>query len=97
MDVLQPAKEVPTTSWSAGDPMTLKPRLKTLVILVIGLWVFGTGDAILVAAGIGNTPWTVLAEGIATNIDWSVGQATFLVSVLAVSYTHLTLPPTPYV
>jgi len=82
MDVLQPAKEVPATSWSAGDPMTLKPRLKTLVILVIGLWVFGTGDAILVAAGIGNTPWTVLAEGIATNIDWSVGQATFLVSVL---------------
>jgi uncharacterized membrane protein YczE len=36
----------------------------------------------LIAAGIGNTPWTVLAEGIARNIGWSVGQATFLVSVL---------------
>ena len=81
-ELLRPAKEVPTTSWSAEDPMTIKPRLKTLVILVIGLWVFGTGDAILIAAGIGNTPWTVLAEGIAINIDWSVGQATFLVSVL---------------
>tara|TARA_Y100001970_G_scaffold63805_1_gene81713 strand:- start:7135 stop:7731 length:597 start_codon:yes stop_codon:yes gene_type:complete len=56
--------------------------MKTLVILIIGLWVFGTGDAILIAAGIGNTPWTVLAEGIAISIDWTVGQTTFLVSVL---------------
>ena len=81
-DMLRPAKEVPTTRWSSDDPMTLKPRLQTLIILVIGLWVFGTGDAILVAAGIGNTPWTVLAEGIAINIEWTVGQATFLVSAL---------------
>ena len=82
MEVLRPAKEVPTTRWSADDPMTLKPRLKTLIVLIIGLLIFGTGDAILIAAGIGNTPWTVLAEGIAINIDWTVGQATFLVSFL---------------
>ena len=82
LDVLRPAKEVPTTIWSAEDPLTLGPRMKTLVILIIGLWVFGTGDAFLIAAGIGNTPWTVLAEGIAISIDWSVGQTTFLVSVL---------------
>ncbi len=82
MEVLRPAKEVPTTTWSAEDPMTIKPRKKTLAVLIIGLWIFGTGDAILIAAGIGNTPWTVLAEGIAKNIDWSVGQATFLVSIL---------------
>ena len=82
LDVLRPSKEVPTTIWSEEDPLTLRPRMKTLVILIIGLWVFGTGDAILIAAGIGNTPWTVLAEGIAISIDWSVGQTTFLVSVL---------------
>jgi uncharacterized membrane protein YczE len=52
------------------------------LFLILGLWIFGTGDAFLIAAGIGNTPWTVLAEGIAINIDWSIGQATFLVSVL---------------
>jgi|TARA_Y100000758_G_C15934285_1_gene379957 hypothetical protein len=62
--------------------MTLMPPVRTLLILIAGLWIFGTGDAILIAAGIGNTPWTVLAEGIALNIDWSVGRATFLVSVL---------------
>ncbi len=79
---LRPAKEVPTTWWSATDPMTTRPPARTLLILIAGLWIFGTGDAILIAAGIGNTPWTVLAQGIARNIDWSVGQATFLVSIL---------------
>ena len=82
LSLLRPAKQVPTTWWSATDPMTTRPPARTLLILIAGLWIFGTGDAILIAAGIGNTPWTVLAEGIALNIDWSVGQATFLVSIL---------------
>ena len=82
LSFLRPAKEVPTTWWSATDPMSTRPPARTLLILIVGLWIFGTGDAILSAAGIGNTPWTVLAEGIALNINWSVGQATFLVSVL---------------
>ncbi len=82
LSLLHPAKEVPTTWWSATDPMTLMPPVRTLLILIAGLWIFGTGDAMLIAAGIGNTPWTVLAQGIALNIDWSVGQATFLVSFL---------------
>ena len=82
LSFLRPAKEVPTTWWSATDPMSTRPPARTLLILIVGLWIFGTGDAILIAAGIGNTPWTVLAEGIALNINWSVGQASFLVSVL---------------
>ena len=82
LSFLRPAKEVPTTWWSATDPMSTRPPARTLLILIVGLWIFGTGDAILIAAGIGNTPWNVLAEGIALNINWSVGQATFLVSVL---------------
>ena len=81
LSLLHPAKEVPTTWWSATDPMTLRPPVRTLLILITGLWIFGTGDAMLIAAGIGNTPWTVLAQG-ALNIEWSVGQATFLVSFL---------------
>ena len=94
LSLLRPAKEVPTTWWSADDPMTTRPRAQTLVILLIGLWIFGTGDAILIAAGIGNTPWTVLAEGIAKNIDRSVGQATFLVSV-AVLFLWIPLKEKP--
>ncbi|MBT7432944.1 MAG: hypothetical protein HN785_03655, partial [Euryarchaeota archaeon] len=76
LEILRPAKDVPTTWWSADDAMTLRPRFSTLVILIIGLWIFGTGDAVLIAAGIGNAPWTVLAEGIALQIGWSIGQAT---------------------
>ena len=94
LSLLRPAKEVPTTWWSADDPMTTRPRAQTLVILLIGLWIFGTGDAILIAADIGNTPWTVLAEGIAKNIDRSVGQATFIVSV-AVLFLWIPLKEKP--
>ena len=86
MEFLRPAKNVPTTWWSAEDPWTVKPRFSTLFILIIGLIVFGAGDAVIIAAGIGNTPWTVLAEGIAVNLDWTIGKATFLVSVLVLLF-----------
>tara|TARA_B110000211_G_scaffold167240_1_gene188735 strand:- start:52 stop:714 length:663 start_codon:yes stop_codon:yes gene_type:complete len=80
--ILKPAKKVPLTHWSAKDPMTLKPKTKTVTILIIGLWIFGTGDAIIIAAGIGVAPWTILAQGITEQIEISVGQATFLVSLI---------------
>jgi uncharacterized membrane protein YczE len=41
---------------------------------------------VLIAAGIGNAPWTVLAEGISLKIGWSIGQTTFLVSVLVLGF-----------
>ena len=84
IEFLRPAKNVPTPWWSADDPWTLKPSVSTLILLIIGLIIFGAGDAVLIAAGIGNTPWTVLAEGIAITLgeDWTIGKATFLVSVL---------------
>ena len=84
--MLRPAKKVPKTWWSADDAMTLRPKVSTLVILIAGLWIFGTGDAVLIAAGIGNAPWTVLAEGISLKIGWSIGQTTFLVSVLVLGF-----------
>ncbi|HJO85101.1 MAG TPA: hypothetical protein QF671_05990, partial [Candidatus Thalassarchaeaceae archaeon] len=94
LSFLRPAKQVPTAWWSADDPMSTKPRLSTLTILILGEWIFGTGDAVLIAAGIGNTPWTVLAQGIAVNIDWTIGQATFLVSV-AVLFLWIPLKERP--
>ena len=79
-ELLRPAKKVPTTRWSSSNPMSTRPRLSTLSILLVGEFLFGLGDAFLIVAGVGNTPWTVLAEGIATVIGWSIGKATFLVS-----------------
>ena len=69
--ILKPAKDVPITWWSSTDPMESRPKPSTLLILCVGLWIFGTGDAVIVAAGVGNTPWTVLAEGIALMMDKS--------------------------
>ncbi len=76
------AKKVPTTTWSSPDPMSTKPKLNTLIILIIGLWIFGTGDAVIIAAGLGVAPWTVLAQGIGVQFDYTIGQATFLISVV---------------
>ena len=45
-------------------------------------------------AGIGNTPWTVLAEGISYSIDWTIGESTFLVSV-AVLFLWIPIKETP--
>ena len=54
----------------------------SMIILIIGLWIFGTGDAVIIAAGLGVAPWTVLAQGIGVQFDYTIGQATFLISVV---------------
>jgi len=82
LDTIRPAKKVPTVWWSSPEPMSLRPKWSTLSILVVGEFLFGLGDSLLIAAGIGNTPWTVLAEGISNEIEiWTIGEATFFVSV----------------
>tara|TARA_Y100001970_G_scaffold270788_1_gene365162 strand:- start:3002 stop:3670 length:669 start_codon:yes stop_codon:yes gene_type:complete len=82
VEILRPAKKVPTVWWSSPEPMSIRPKWPTMAILVIGEFLFGLGDSLLIAAGIGNTPWTVLAEGIAIYAGiWTIGEATFLVSV----------------
>ncbi len=48
--------------------------------LLAGLATFGAGEAMLVASGLGNSPWSVLAQGLGDQIGISVGAATVLVS-----------------
>lgn len=76
--LLSPSHTVPVTRWRSSSRWRTSPG--TFAILVIGLWIFGTGDALLVAAGLGNAPWTVLAQGLSTRLPISLGMATFLVS-----------------
>lgn len=73
-------KSVPRLRWSSPQAFTLKPPPASLLFLVIGLVVFGLGEAFLVVAGVGVSPWTVLAEGVINYIDWSLGFATFVIS-----------------
>ena len=81
LQLLRPAHKVPRTIWSSRHPLNFRPKFSTLLALVLGLWIFGTGEAVLIAAGIGVSPWTVLAQGITEQTSFTVGEATFIVSV----------------
>ena len=74
-------KKVPNVSWGSEFPLNTKPKLTTLIMLVIGLFLFGLGEAIIIGSGSGVSPWTVLAQGISSKTDLSIGMATFLISI----------------
>lgn len=76
---LAPSHSVPHTSWRSDSRWRTGPG--TFGLLVLGLWLFGTGEALLVSAGLGNGPWTVLAQGLTTKLPISIGLATFAISI----------------
>ena len=94
LQLFRPAHKVPQTIWSSDRPLNVRPKLSTILALVSGLWIFGTGEAILIDAGIGVSPWTVLAQGISKQVDLTVGMATFVVSFL-VLFLWIPLRETP--
>lgn len=76
-----PSRTIPRTRWrSEGSRWRSGPL--TFLVLVLGLWLFGTGEAMLVDAALGNAPWTVLAQGISVRTGIAIGLATFLISVV---------------
>ena len=75
-------KGVPVASWSSAQPLNFRPQFVTFCLLCIGLIIFGIGEALLIAAGAGVSPWTVLSQGIALRTSLSIGWATFLISIL---------------
>jgi len=61
----------------------LKPiSLKQLIRVLIGLFIYGGGLALMVSAEIGLSPWDVLAMGISLQTTLSFGWSTVLVSGL---------------
>lgn len=82
---LRPALTVPKTSWSAGES-NWKVTPKTFLVLVLGLWFFGTGEALLIDASIGQSPWTVLADGLAKTLNMTIGETTFLTSIVVLLF-----------
>ena len=73
--------EVPKTSWSSKETFNLKPRLKTLTALLMGLILFGLGESLLVTSQIGVSPWTALGQGLANVSKLGLGLTTFLISI----------------
>ena len=75
-----PSRTIPLTRWrSEGSRWRTGPW--TFIVLILGLWLFGTGEAMLVDSGLGNAPWTVFAQGISVRSGIPIGVATFLTSV----------------
>ena len=74
-------KNIPKTSWSSKTPLNIKPKIKTLLFLIFGLFLFGLGETLLLATGAGVSPWTVLAEGISVYTSYSIGICTFWMSL----------------
>ena len=74
-------KKVPKTYWSSSKPFNFKPRFSTLFFLCLGLSLFGLGEGLLIVSFTGASPWSVLAQGISLNIDYSIGTITLFVSI----------------
>lgn len=74
-----PSKTIPVTPWRSNHYWKSKPS--TIFILIIGLWLFGTGEAFLIAANAGVSPWTVFAQGISIQTGLSIGGATFITGI----------------
>ena len=75
-------KKIPNLSWSSSSPLNFKPKLKTLIYLVLGLTLFAIGETLLITANQGVSPWTVLAQGISFQTNLSIGVTTFIVSLI---------------
>ena len=87
-------RSIPSLFWSSPNPLNIRPPIISVLMLALGLAVFGLGEALLIASGAGVSPWTVLAQGITKISGWSIGFSTFIIST-AVLLLWLPLKQTP--
>ena len=73
---LKPHKTVPITPWRANSRWDLS--FSRVLILFLGLTIFGLGDALVVQSNLGNAPWTVFAQGLSIKTGLTLGWATFI-------------------
>jgi len=77
--VLRGSRTVPRTRFTA--PSVWRPTPASFSALIVGLWLFGTGDALILASALGASPWSVLAQGLSVRTGLGIGWTTFGVSV----------------
>lgn len=71
---------IPLMPWAAKHLWEINPKTLTIICVVMSL--IGVGEAFLVLASLGSTPWTVLAQGIALQTGWSLGTVIAIISVI---------------
>ena len=74
-------KNIPKVSWSSNNAFNLKPKISTFFYLCFGLALFGLGEGLLIVSITGASPWSVLAQGISTKVNYSVGMITLFISI----------------
>jgi uncharacterized protein len=79
INVLIPNHRVPKTRWTADSLWDLS--FIRVLFLTIGIMLLGVGSSFTVQSGLGNAPWTVLAQGISVQTGLSLGVSFFLVSL----------------
>ena len=72
--------DVSTTATAPARPSRWRAGPARLARLALGLWLFGTGEGMVIGARLGNSPWTVLSEGVSKHTPLSVGTATIAIS-----------------
>jgi uncharacterized membrane protein YczE len=80
---LKPHRTVPVVPWTAKGRWDLS--VKRVLILFFGLAIFGLGDGLIIQSGLGNAPWSVLAQGISLKSGLSIGTSTLIIGALVLS------------
>ena len=74
-------KKKTKVNWSSEKPYNFKPKFSTFFFLCVGLTLFGLGEGLLIVSFTGASPWSVLAQGISSNVNLSIGTITLLISI----------------
>ena len=79
LSFLKGARTVPRSRWTARQ--VWRPTPGSMASLLVGLWLFGMGEAFLLTGDLGASPWTVLAQGLSRLTGWDIGWLTFFISM----------------
>ena len=74
-------KKIPKVTWSSKKTYNFRPKFSTFFFLCFGLTLFGLGEGLLIVSFTGASPWSVLAQGISLNLNFSIGTITLLISI----------------
>ena len=80
---LAPARTVPATRWRAVRRWSPQPL--TLLVLELGLALFGLGEALIVQGGLGVSPWTVLAQGLSVRTGLTIGWTSLVIGAVVLA------------
>ena len=83
---------IPIVPWRSNTLWSLNPR--AWCVSVLALFGFGIGDGLLLQSQLGNSPWTIFAQGVSLHTPLSVGGASVLISgVILLLWLPLRIKP----